>query len=467
MAETDTDTSWDAPEDDKATTDFALEDDPTFGSGSIVEEPPLPGDEEEQSSWGHLPPPEDAFENAGRAGGDQPVPRITIHAFCDRPDVAKVIEMAGQDRRLQKAILSVDTGGIDAAVASLSVNPSPNLIIVDTTQPAGPLLRSLDRLAELVDENSKVVIIGAFNDIALYRELMRRGVSEYMVGPIQPLQLIQSISALYVNPEKPFVGRIAAVLGAKGGVGASTLAHNLGWTIAERYGANTTLVDLDLAFGTVGLDFNQDQTQGVAEALLAPERVDEVFLDRLLQRQTERLTLFTAPATLEREFELDPSAYEVVIDRVRHAVPFVVLDLPHVWTGWMKQTILGADDVILVTTPDLAGLRNCKNLLDLVRAARPHDAPPTIVLNMVGVPKRPEIPLKDFGEALGIEPAYSIPFEPAVFGQAANNGQMILEMAGESKCGLAIDALARAMCGREPMPKKKTGLSDVLSLLKR
>src|SRR5262249_49628814 len=147
-------------------------------------------------------------------------------------------------------------------------------------------------------------------------------------------------------------------------------------------------MDLDLAFGTVGLDFNQDQTQGVAEALLAPDRVDEVFLDRLLQRQTERLTLFTAPATLEREFELDPTAYEIVIDRVRHAVPFVVLDLPHVWTGWMKQTILSADDVVLVTTPDLAGLRNCKNLLDLVRAARPHDAPPTIVLNMVGVPKR-------------------------------------------------------------------------------
>ncbi len=176
-----------------------------------------------------------------------------------------------------------------------------------------------------------------------------------MIAPVQPLQVIQSISALYVNPDKPFVGRIAAVLGAKGGVGASTLAHNLAWCIAERYGANSTLMDLDLPFGTVGLDFNQDQTQGVAEALLAPERVDEVFLDRLLTRQTERLTLFTAPATLEREFELDPMAYETVIDRVRRAVPFVLLDLPHVWTSWMKQTILGSDDVVIVTTPDLAG----------------------------------------------------------------------------------------------------------------
>lgn len=459
---TDLDASW---TDEKSEPDFALEDDPNFGSGAI-EEPPIT-DESEGSGWGALAPPEEAFGHAGPIGGDQPVPRITITAFCDRPDVANVVQTAAQDRRLQKAIVNVEMGGIDQAVATLAANPSPNLIIIDTVASASALLRGLDRLAESVDEGSKVVIIGAANDIALYRELMRRGVSEYLVGPIQPLQLIQSVSALYVNPEKPFVGRIAAVLGAKGGVGASTLAHNLGWAIAERYGANTTLIDLDLSFGTVGLDFNQDQTQGVAEALLAPERVDEVFLDRLLTRQTERLSLFTAPATLEREFELDPGAYEVVIDRVRHAVPFVVLDLPHVWTGWMKQTILGADDVVLVTTPDLAGLRNCKNLLDLVRAARPHDAPPTIVLNMVGVPKRPEIPLKDFGEALGVEPSIQIPFEPSVFGQAANNGQMILECAPESKSGLAIDALARAMCGREPMPRKKSGLSDVLSLLKR
>jgi pilus assembly protein CpaE len=467
MAETDTDleTSWGTPS-GESEPEFALEEDPSFAAGSL-EEPPLVEEEEESAAWGALPAPEDAFENAGRVGGDQPVPRITIQAYCDRPDVAAVIKTAAADRRLQKAIVAVETGGIDAALGALAANPSPNLIIIDTIAGAGPLLRGLDRLAEVVDEGTKVVIIGAANDIALYRELMRRGVSEYLVGPIQPLQLIQSISALYVNPEKPFVGRIGAVLGAKGGVGASTLAHNLAWTIAERYGANTTLMDLDLAFGTVGLDFNQDQTQGVAEALLAPERVDEVFLDRLLQRQTERLTLFTAPATLEREFDLDASAYEIVIDRVRHAVPFVVLDLPHVWTSWMKQTILSADDVVLVTTPDLAGLRNCKNLLDLVRAARPHDAPPTVVLNMAGVPKRPEIPLKDFGEALGVEPGFTIPFMPDIFGAAANNGQMILETAPDSKCGLAIDALARALCGRDPVPKKKSALSDVLAMLKR
>lgn len=454
--------NWKVPDTDDERT-FALEEDPTFGAGDLESAPPA---EDGDLSWSAIAA--EAFESAGRTGGDQPIPRVTINAFCDRPDVATAIEAAAGDRRLAKAIVHVATGGIEAALTSLASQASPNLIIIDTTAPASALLRGLDRLAQIVDEGTKVVIVGAANDIALYRELMRRGVSEYMIAPVQPLQVIQSISALYVNPDKPFVGRIAAVLGAKGGVGASTLAHNLAWCIAERYGANSTLMDLDLPFGTVGLDFNQDQTQGVAEALLAPERVDEVFLDRLLTRQTERLTLFTAPATLEREFELDPMAYETVIDRVRRAVPFVLLDLPHVWTSWMKQTILGSDDVVIVTTPDLAGLRNCKNLLDLVRAARPHDAPPTIALNMVGVPKRPEIPVKDFGEALGTIPGFVVPFEPAIFGAAANNGQMVVEMAPESRSGMAIDQLAQALCGREPVAPKKTSMFDKLpALLKR
>jgi pilus assembly protein CpaE len=411
----------------------------------------------------------EVFEStAGRGGGDQPVPRITINAFCDRPDVKAVIDAAAKDRRLAKALVQTNQGGIDGALSALAVQASPNLIIIDSTAPAAPLLRGLDRLAQLVDEGTKVVIIGAANDIALYRELMRRGVSEYLVAPIQPLQIIQAISTLYVNPDKPFVGRIAAIMGARGGVGASTIAHNIAWSIAERYGANATLMDLDLSFGTVGLDFNQDHTQGVAEALLAPERVDEVFLDRLLTRQTERLTLFTAPATLEREFELDPAAYETVVDRVRRVVPYVLLDLPHVWTSWMKQTILSADDVTLITTPDLAGLRNAKNLFDLVRASRPHDTPPKIVLNMVGMPKRPEIPLKDFGEALGATPSFVIPFDPATFGAAANNGQMVVEMAPESRAGVALDQLAQAMCGREPVAAKKNSLLDKLpAILKR
>jgi pilus assembly protein CpaE len=405
------------------------------------------------------------------AGGDarvteQPVPRITIHACCDRPEVSDLVAGISADRRMARAEITVEPGGIEAAVTRFSAQASPNLLILDSLMQGPAMLHHLDRLAEFIEQGTKVVIVGAVNDIALFRELMARGVSEYIVPPLQPIDLIRTVCGLYVNPEKPFAGRVIAVIGARGGIGASTIAHNLAWSIAERQEAGATLLDLDLSFGTAALDFNQDPPQSVADALLAPDRVDDVFLERVTTKHTQRLQMLTAPATLEREFELDPQAYEVVIERVRRTSPFVVLDLPHTWTSWVKNTLLAADDVIIVAGPDLASLRNTKNIMDLLKAMRPYDSPPTVALSMVGVPKRPEIPQKDFAEALGSEPVASFPFDPPLYGMAANNGQMIGEVAPLAKASIALDALAASLTGRKPVEVKKTGIAAKLPFLK-
>lgn len=461
---------------------FPANDDFTFGSGDLegefpaelsddallksLQDEPLPTFTETTAEVAPVAPQTFAFMPGG-AMGDQPIPRIRIRAFSDRPEIANLLQQVAADRRLAKTEFDMEPGGIDGAIAYCAGNSSPNLLLLDTTATPTELLTKLDRLAEHVEEGSKVVIIGAANDIGLFRELMSRGVSEYLVPPLQPLQVIRAISSLYVNPEKPFAGKVISIVGAKGGVGASTVAHNLAWLIAERFQANTTMVDLDLSFGTGALDFNQEPQQTVAEALLAPDRVDEVFLDRLLMRQTERLMLFCAPATLEREFEIDPESFEIVIDRVRRSAPFVVLDMPHVWTPWVRQTLLATDEVVVVATPELASLRNAKNMIDRIKNARPHDQPPIVVLNMTGVAKRPEIPVKDFGEALGIEPSVVLPFEPQLFGMAANNGQMIGEMAAASKTGVALEELAARLCGRQVAPKKKSSIIERLPILKR
>lgn len=458
--------AWDAPDLD-ADMSFDLEDDFTFGSGDVVT-----ADEGlDDNHFDDLPQAANDDALPARMLGDestiQPVPRITIHASCDRADIARVIQSASSDRRLAKAELSVELGGIDAACVRFASQVSPNLLILDSAAAPAQLLAKIDRLAEVIEAGTKVVVIGAANDIRLFRELMRRGVSEYMMAPVTPLQVIETIAGLFANPDKPFAGRSIAVIGAKGGVGASTVAHNLAWCIAERCQLNTTLVDLDLSFGTTALDFNLDPQQTVIDALLAPERVDEVFLDRLLTKHSEKLMLFSAPATLEREFDIGSEAYDIVIDRVRRTAPFIVLDLPHIWSPWLRHTLNSADDVVLVATPELASLRNAKNLVDRIKATRPNDAPPTIVLNMAGVAKRPEIPTKDFGDAIGIPPAFVIPFEPMVFGQAANNGQMICETAPLSKSAIVLEGLSVAMCGREPPPKRKSSLLDRLPGLKR
>jgi pilus assembly protein CpaE len=482
MNQSNPDPAWSLGTDDE----FVLEDDDTFGLGEL--------------EGGDLPPFDDAIAQPAandvatsleapisadayglsapivatpllpREMGvvtEQPVPRITIHAVCDRPEIADMFAGITADRRMARAEISVEGGGIEAAIVRFASQASPNLLIIDSIQQGPMMLQSIDRLAEVIEQGTKVVIIGAVNDIALFRELMARGVSEYIVPPIQALDLIRTICGLYVNPDKPFAGRVVAVIGARGGIGASTISHNLAWSIAERQESSATLLDLDLSFGTAALDFNQDPQQSIADALMAPDRVDDVFLERVMTKQTQRLQMLTAPATLEREFELDSQSFEMVIDRVRRTSPYVVLDLPHVWTSWVKQTLLSADDAIIVAGPDLASLRNTKNIIDLLKAMRPYDSPPTVVLSMVGVPKRPEIPFKDFAEALGVEPIASFPFDPPLYGMAANNGQMIGEVAAQSKAALAIDALAASLTGRKPVETKKASLADKFPFLKR
>ena len=395
-----------------------------------------------------------AYEPAGLALGSSgavevSIPRIAVHVFAERHDTLASAERAGQDRRMSRATTQIRVGGVAAAIEAYQSEPTPPLIVVECMKDAQTLLAEIDQLAEVCDAGTKVVIIGATNDILLFRELMRRGVSEYLVAPVQPLQLISAIGGLFADPAQPFVGRSIAFVGARGGAGASAVAHNTAYAMSERIGVNTVIVDYDLPFGTAGLDFNQDPLGGVADALSQPDRLDATLLDRMMVRCTDKLSLFAAPATLDADWDIQPDAFEEVTSRIRSTAPFVVLDLPHLWSGWMRKTLISADEVVIVATPDLASLRNAKNMIDLIKQGRPNDAPPRLVLNQVGVPGRPEIPTKDFGAALGVHPSLVIPFDAKVFGSAANNGQMIVEAGAKTKAAEAFQTLAQIVSQRE------------------
>ena len=394
------------------------------------------------------------------------VPRITIQAFCETPSTVSIMEEAITDRRLVRAHFAVQAGGIAAAVEYYSTAPTPNLIIVESQAQSSLMAAELERLASVCDSGTHVLVIGHQNDIQLYRELMRQGVSDYLVAPFSVLQFIDTVGRVYANPEEGPIGRTVAFIGAKGGCGSSTIAHNVGWAISEAMKENVVITDLDLAFGTLGLDFNQDPPQGISDALGSPERLDQTLLDRLLAKCTERLHLFTAPSTLDRDCDIDGEVLESIIDLVRASVPCVVMDIPHMWTGWARSTLLSADDVIITATPDLASLRNAKNIVDILKANRSHDREPYLVLNQVGVPKRPEIGISDFTEALSLEPTLAIPFDPQLFGTAANNGQMISEVSNGAKIAQGFTDLAGSIVGRQEAKKRsKSLLAPLLSRL--
>lgn len=398
----------------------------------------------------------------------RPIPRISIQAFCENGATAEIIQIAAEDRRLAKAHVNVHMGGIEAAVIHYQQNPTPNLIVLESSLPPDHLLAELDRLAENCDPGTKVLIIGQVNDVMLYRELLRRGVSEYLVEPIEPLQLMEAVSNLYNNPDTEPVGHVYAFVGAKGGVGSSTVCHNTAWALSEHIKADVVIADLDLAFGTTGLDFNQDPMQGIADALSTPERLDEVLLDRLLTKCSEHLSIFAAPVVLDRDYEISVEGCDQVIDVVRQNVPYVAVDLPHVWTPWVKSVLLQADEVIITAAPDLANLRNAKNLVDLLQQLRRNDSKPRLVMNMVNMPKRPEISVKEFESAVGLKTIGVIDFDSETFGQAANNGQMIEELNGKSRPATGFREIALSISNRRDaqMPKKASPFAPILEKLK-
>src|SRR5581483_11737520 len=254
---------------------------------------------------------------------------------CEETATAEVLQAATADRRLAKAHVSVHMGGATAAVAHYQESPTPNLIIVETSLPRGQMLAELDRLAHCCDAGTKVVVVGRTNDVVLYRDLLRRGVSEYLIAPITPLQLIESLSNLYNNPDTDPVGNVIAFIGAKGGVGSSTVCHNTAWAMSELLKSNVVVADFDL-----------------------------------------------------------------VLEVVRQNVPYVAVDLPHTWTPWVKRVLFQADEIVITVAPDLANLRNAKNLIDLLKHNRANDGPSHRVINMGKTPKRPEISAKEWGAAL-------------------------------------------------------------------
>jgi len=415
---------------------------------NVAYEPAQPIEPDEPEVREEAAPPREPHEI-------RPLPRISIQVFSETQDVAAAVEEASGDRRMSRTHVKLHSGGIPAATEFYTAAPTPNLIIVESSLSGEALLTELEQLANVCDAGSKVVVIGRVNDVRLYRELARRGVSEYIVSPVDSVQLISTISDLYVDPGSEPLGRTIAFIGGKGGVGSSTVCHSVAFALAQNFGTDVLLADLDLAFGTAGLDFNQDPTQGIAEAIHSPERLDDVFLDRLLARCTDHLSLLAAPATLDRTFDLGETAIEPVIDLAQSSVPTVVLDLPHMWTSWVKRTLVAADEIVLTVEPDLANLRNAKNLLDLLRQLRKHDRLPHLVINRAGLSKRPEIKTDEFAKALDIAPAAIIPFDAQLFGTAANNGQVIAEVDPKNAITESFNKIAHTVSGRPEAPRNK------------
>jgi pilus assembly protein CpaE len=390
--------------------------------------------------------------------------RVTIDAFALTPDVAELCKAVRDDRSFAKARMEVLPGGLAGAIAHYQDKPSPQVIVVEAEGDEAAVLRQLEGLAEVVEPGTRVIVIGALNDIKFFRTLMNNGVSEYLLRPLAPRQLLDAISGLFADPAASPKGRLVAFWGARGGAGSSTLAQNLASLMGKNQSEPAIYMDFDLGFGSSMLAFNLEARQTMAEALSAPERLDAVLLERFLVDAGPRLKVLPSAGDIRQCPPVYFEAVDKLLDLACRMAPVVVLDLPHLWAEWTEHLMVMADEIVVVSAPDLASLRDTKALLEVLAARRGEGAAARLVLNKVDAYKKTQLTAKDFEETLGIKPALTLAFEPALFGQAANNGQMLADAGRTAKLNEQLSAFALMLGGGSQVRKaaKPKGLLDWL-----
>lgn len=366
--------------------------------------------------------------------------------------------------------MQVIDGGLSAAIAFHTENPTPQLIMVETADHGDDLFGQLDQLANVCDAGTQVVVIGADNDIATYRSLMARGVSDYLLTPLTARAILDTIVNVFEDPENPPTGRLVAFVGSHGGCGSSAVAHNTAWLLGQIYHDDVIVMDLDIAFGTAALAFNLQPQQTIQQALADPGRLDEQLFERFVAKYDDYVGVLAAPAALDVDSSIDIEALDQLMQFVRRQAPFVVLDVPHVWQPWTQEVLVEADETVVVSTLDLASLRDTKSIVEAVNRRRGPESPVRVVLNHIGQFRRTEVPVKEFQEAVGGPPILVVPHDAVLFGTASNNGQMIGEVNARHKIVESMRAFAITVGGRSPAtakaakPKGKLAIRSFLRL---
>ncbi|MGH6892162.1 MAG: cellulose synthase operon protein YhjQ/BcsQ [Dongiaceae bacterium] len=389
--------------------------------------------------------------------------RLSIDVFCHAEQTSASAKALGEQRAFARCKVSVRDGGLARAVTHYADHPSPHLIIVEDDGDTGTLQSRLDGLAQVVEPGRKLIVVGAVNDISVYRRIVSLGVTDYLVSPLSLEAMMDAIERAAHDPKGPERCKFVAVAGARGGVGASTIAHNMAWAAAKRLNVRTILADMDLTYGTAGLAFNQDPRQSFGEAFGDNDRLDITLLERYMTSDDENLQLLSTPGTLRHYESIDEEAVEKAIDLCRQMAKLVIVDVPHVWTDWSEALLTSADETFLVVTPDIANIRDARNLIDFLNSKRGESRQVKLIINKSDIAKRTRLLPKDISNTLGIQPVAAIPFDPAAFIEAANDGKMIGDRFKSHKLiGVFADLVSKVGVRgsvKGPKPQKKIALS--------
>ena len=395
--------------------------------------------------------------------------------ICDEAalDVLRpvIIEMGWQPEKCNK-------GGLRNAVQSLSISASPAILMVDLSESGDPL-NDINALAEVCEPGTVVVAVGQVNDVRLYRDLLSSGIHDYLLKPLSASQLRDALAqaqAVFSSPKNSDGETIkkhvaTAVVGTRGGVGASTLATSLAWLFSADHKKPTALLDLDVHFGTGALALDLEPGRGLTDAIENPSRIDGLFIERAMIRANDHLAILSAEAPINSPLLTDGSAFVQLEEEFRQAFEMTVIDLPRNMLINFPHLLAEVNVVVLATEMTLASARDTIRILSWLKANAAH-AQPLIVANKVQ-PALAEISKADFEASIERKIDFTIPYDLKTAANAAKLGQTFADANRSSKSAAVIRQLAERVMGTsdedlsdgEPAKKSLLGSFDIKSLL--
>ena len=356
-----------------------------------------------------------------------------------------VVEMGWQPEKCNK-------GGLRNAVQSLSITASPNILMVDLSESGDPL-NDINALAEVCEPGTVVIAIGQVNDVRLYRDLVASGIQDYLLKPLSAGQIRDALlqaQAIFTQPKahdahsaKRHIS--TAVVGTRGGVGASLLATSLAWLFSNDHKLPTALLDLDVHFGTGALTLDLEPGRGLTDAIENPSRIDGLFIERAMIRANDNLAILSAEAPINSPLMTDGSAFVQLEEEFRQAFEMTVIDLPRNMLINFPHLLADVNCVVLATEYTLSSARDAIRILSWLKANAAH-VQTFVVVNKVQTTAQ-EISKADFEASIERKVNYQIPYDLKSVTNAAKLGQTFAEANRTTKGGAVVREIAQAITG--------------------
>ncbi len=369
--------------------------------------------------------------------------------LCDEAalDVLRpvMVEMGWQPEKCHK-------GGLRNAVQSLSVSASPNILMVDLSESGDPL-NDINALAEVCEPGTVVIAVGQVNDVRLYRDLVASGIHDYLLKPLSPgavRDAVTSAQSIFTAPRHTDASAIkrhisTAVVGTRGGVGASLIATSLAWMYSTDHKLPTALLDLDVHFGTGALSLDLEPGRGLTDAIENPSRIDGLFIERAMIRANDNLSILSAEAPINAPLLTDGAAFIQLEEEFRQAFEMTVIDLPRNMLINFPHLMADVNAVVLATEFTLASARDAIRILSWIKANAAH-VQTFVVANKVQQGFQ-EISRADFEASIERKVNFMVPYDAKAAANAAKLGQSYIEANRAAKSAQVLRDVAKAVLG--------------------